>query len=274
MPATTTALDFTAPIREYAATAARPDARRCIARAGIAPGRGLGRRRCRATPPLAGVRTELPNLLAALSSALDDGVPEQAIAPAAAVAPPASNTSIFRPRGSACRGRGRALRRQPAAPARGHALLGAAAVRGRKAEARFAMSRSGSLARRSARSARRAPCTGCRGALAQAAPRRRAPAAARPGASAGRAAADLRAAGQPAGVARVRDRRRAPRPRRGERLHARALAFWERTGNDHAIEAGRYNLVGCAAEFGSRYRRPRGCSNRSAPRASSTTGAG
>jgi tetratricopeptide (TPR) repeat protein len=32
----------------------------------------------------------------------------------------------------------------------------------------------------------------------------------------------------------------------GERLHERALALWERTGNQHAIASGRYNLAVCA----------------------------
>ena len=32
----------------------------------------------------------------------------------------------------------------------------------------------------------------------------------------------------------------------GERLHARALALWEQQGNEHAINSGRYNLAVCA----------------------------
>ncbi|MBL8323533.1 MAG: NACHT domain-containing protein [Rubrivivax sp.] len=32
----------------------------------------------------------------------------------------------------------------------------------------------------------------------------------------------------------------------GEQLHAQALALWERTGNQHAIDSGRYNLAVCA----------------------------
>ncbi len=32
----------------------------------------------------------------------------------------------------------------------------------------------------------------------------------------------------------------------GERLHAQALSLWERTGNLHAINSGRYNLAVCA----------------------------
>lgn len=36
----------------------------------------------------------------------------------------------------------------------------------------------------------------------------------------------------------------------GERLHAQALAVWERLGNQHAINSGRYNLAVCAQNSG------------------------
>ena len=36
----------------------------------------------------------------------------------------------------------------------------------------------------------------------------------------------------------------------GERLHAQALALWERLGNQHAINSGRYNLAVCAQNAG------------------------
>ena len=36
----------------------------------------------------------------------------------------------------------------------------------------------------------------------------------------------------------------------GERLHAQALALWERLGNQHAIDSGRYNLAVCAQNAG------------------------
>ena len=36
----------------------------------------------------------------------------------------------------------------------------------------------------------------------------------------------------------------------GERLHAQALAVWERIGNQHAINSGRYNLAVCAQNSG------------------------
>lgn len=36
----------------------------------------------------------------------------------------------------------------------------------------------------------------------------------------------------------------------GERLHAQALAVWERLGNQHAINSGRYNLAVCAQNAG------------------------
>ncbi len=202
-----------------------------------------------ATPELAELRTEMPNLLAALASALADDAPEAAIhmmlplrrvledveLPAEGLAALAS--AIERCADAALRSRGHTLlgpllfiagRRDEALRHAELGLAGAAPGSDRRGRALHASAR---VRWRISRDA-----DAVTPLLDEAEPLARAT-----------GDAELLA-----GVIALRafiangEHRHAD----GEALHARALALWEQLGNEHAINSGRYNLAVCAQNAG------------------------
>ncbi|MBL8347048.1 MAG: NACHT domain-containing protein [Rubrivivax sp.] len=253
------------PIREFAALELAAPQKQ-LARAGLRRWARQWASTLPSTPPLQHVREEMPNLVAALASAVDDGVPHEAIELLLVlrrclddVALPAEGLA------HACRavdatadpvlaGQGHGLlgpmlhaagqleaalshadRALACAPLEAHqrarALYAAARVRWRSREG---MDRVEPMLDEAARLMGPAPNTP------------QAPSAS-PAAASGTSdpfGFELRAsvAALKAFVT-IREHRR---HEEGERLHAQALALWERTGNLHAINSGRYNLAVCA----------------------------
>ena len=233
------------PVREFAAGKLTPPrARRLRARhrawwrrwaAGFGP-----------TPPLAQVRIELPNILAALASAVADGAPDDAVHVALALRAAFSEISL--PAGG-IHHLGAALEgvADTALKSRGHTLLGllcfeagAGAAAQQHTERGLALAgddpalRARALhAAASVRWRATRDTTGLAEKLDEAATL-----AERAGEPVVRASVDaLRAF-----IANVADRDFT----RGEALHRQALAQWQRLGNQHVINGGIYNLAICA----------------------------
>ncbi len=198
------------------------------------------------TPPLAELRTELPNLMAALASALADHAPEDAIHLLLAlrrcvedVEWPAEGLAQAQAAVAQCA--------DPVLQARGHAVLGPMLFTAGQGEAALRHAELGvqctalgagqraralhSLARVRWRSARRAeqvePLLDEAQSLAV------------PGSEPELRASLLALRGF---VTNAHHHDHVE----GERLHAQALALWEQQGNEHAINSGRYNLAVCA----------------------------
>ena len=232
------------PVREYAALQLAPDealALRARHRAWLADWARL----LPATPVLADVRAEMPNIGAALASAVADAAPDEAvhlIAPLRRVLEdvelPAEGLAALKLAVERCG--------DDALKAQGHTLLGPLLFN----------------AGRSDDALRQAEL-----ALAGAAPG--SPWRARALHSAARVR--FRATRRPEGIAALLDEAEPLALRsgekelqasihalrafvanlqrdhaRGEALHAQALALWEQLGNQHAINSGRYNLAVCA----------------------------
>ncbi|MEQ1685603.1 MAG: hypothetical protein ABL916_18310 [Burkholderiaceae bacterium] len=198
------------------------------------------------TPPLDALRTELPNLMAALTSALVDHAPEDAIHLLLAlrrcvedVEWPAEGLAHAQAAVAQCP--------DAVLQARGHAVLGPMLFTAGQGEAALRHAELGvqctaldagqraralhSLARVRWRSARRAeqvePLLDEAQALAG------------PGSEPELRASLLALRGFVTNAHHLDHAE-------GERLHAQALALWEQQGNEHAINSGRYNLAVCA----------------------------
>ena len=198
------------------------------------------------TPSLPALRAQMPNLLAALASSVDDGAPEAAIELLLAlrrcledVELPAAGLAHAAAAVEQCS--------DPLLRARGHSALGPLLFTAGQAEAGLRHAELGlqcpgldatqraralhALARVRWRSRRRAadvePLLDEAQALAGSGDD-----------------LELRASllALRAFVTNAHHRDHA----QGERLHAQALALWESVGNRHAIESGRYNLAVCA----------------------------
>jgi predicted ATPase len=202
------------------------------------------------TPPMQALRQEMPNLCAALASAVQDGVPGEGIELLLQlrrcledVALPGAGLQHAVDAVAQCA--------DPLLRARGHSLLGPLLFNAGQGEAALHHAGLGlqcaeldagqraralhALARVRWRSRRRADEVEplLEEALALAGPS---------------ADADL-LAGLTALRAFVTNAHHRDRVA-GERLHAQALALWERLGNRHAINSGRYNLAVCAMNDG------------------------
>ncbi|CAN5268480.1 hypothetical protein BH11PSE9_BH11PSE9_09970 [soil metagenome] len=202
-----------------------------------------------ATPALAELRAELPNLLAALASAVADDAPDEGVRlalplhrlledvelPAEGLASLASAVDRCADADLATRGRtmlgprfDNAGRPDPSLAAIDRALAGAPPGSPWRAGALYAAAR---VRYRQSRDALQAlPLLDEAEPLAQAAK-----------------SVELQA-GIHALRAFVTDR--LGDHAAGEALHAQALALWERLGNQHAINNGRYNLAACAQNAG------------------------
>ncbi len=203
-----------------------------------------------ATPPLESLRTELPNLMAAMASAVDDDAPEDAIGLLLALR--RSVEDVEWPAEGLVHAEAALARcRDPVLRARGSAVLGPMLFTAGQSAAGLRQAEAGvqcdgldaeqraralhSLARVRWRSLRRAevvlPLLDEAEALAGAdgEPELR---------------ASLFALRAFVTNAHFRDHEA------GELLHAKALALWERLGNQHAINSGRYNLAVCAQNAG------------------------
>jgi predicted ATPase len=205
-----------------------------------------------ATPPLDALRAEMPNLLAALASAVAHDVPHEAIELLLTmrrsledVELPAEGLALAAAAIERCAA--------PALAARGHSLLGPLLFTAGQVDAALAHAERGlqcpaltpaqraralhALARVRWRSRRQAaevePLLDEADALV--AERCRADPHAEP---------ELRASLLALRAFVVNNHHR--QFARGEQLHAAALALWEQSGNQHAINSGRYNLAVCA----------------------------
>jgi len=229
------------PVREYAARHLAPEDAR-LRRA--AHRRWLTDRAAALppTPPLAEVRAELPNLLAALRSAVADGAPDDAIRLALPL------RRVFEdvdPPADALRLLDDAVRAavDPALRSQGHTLLGPLLYNAGQRDAARAQADAGL--------ASAPPGAAWRGRALHAAARvrwriERRPADVLPLIEEGRAfavaAGDLELqAGLLALRAFVANAQRDSVA--GRALHEQALALWERLGNRHAVNSGRYNLA-------------------------------
>ena len=199
------------------------------------------------TPPLGRVRQELPNIVAALASAVADGAPQDAVRIVLALSP-AFNEILLPAGGMAHLSAALEQVEDPALRSRGHSFLGVlcfeageGAAAQHHAEIGLALAPADELAVRARalhaaasvrwRSTRNA--SGLAPLLDEAAAL-----ADRSGEGAISASVDaLRAF-----IANVVDRDFA----RGEALHRKALDKWQRLGNLHAINGGVYNLAICA----------------------------
>ena len=199
-----------------------------------------------ATPPLDVVRAEMPTLVAALGSAVADGVPQEGVALLLALRRCLEDIELPA-QGLAQAQAAAEATADPALRAQAQSLLGPLLFTAGHAAAALASAERGldgatqdpidraralhALARVRWRSRRRAdevePLLDEAAALAE------------PGGPAG-LRASLKALRAFVTNAHHRDHAA------GERLHAQALALWEREGNQHAINSGRYNLAVCA----------------------------
>lgn len=232
------------PIREYAALRLDEPGRRhasaCLRRWARRWAAALP-----ATPPLAELAAEMPNLVAALASALRDDTPHEAIELLLAlrrtledVALPAEGLAL------ACEAARRAA--DPVLAARCSTLLGPALYLAGQPEAALAHAERG-LACAALEAAQRARALH---ALARVRWRSRTDVATvEPLLDEAQALLDAAGSDEPdlrAGVKALRAfvaNRLHRRLDEGERLHAEALAAWERGGNQHAVNSGRYNLA-------------------------------
>jgi len=198
------------------------------------------------TPPLAAVRAELPNIETALASALADGAPDDALTLVLALRPALNDVSLP---ASALARIAAALdaSTEPLLRSRAHTLLGVLSFdAGQRDTARHHVEQGLALA----------PASGAVRARAMHAlisVRWRSERDAAPllplldeAEVLAQDADDIESLASicalRAYIANVHDRDYA----RGETLHRRALALWERLGNEHAINGGIYNLAICA----------------------------
>jgi len=202
-----------------------------------------------ATPALAEVRAEQPNLLAALASAVADGAPHDAIAmllPLRRVLEdvelPANGLAALEEAVAQCA--------DPVLRSRGHSLLGPMLfVAGQRDDAVAHVERG--LASAPADPALRARALhACARVLWRTSRKATRPLAlldeAEPLAL---AAGDLYLQGSLLGM-RAFIANHHQRHAEAEALHTRALAVWAQGGNQHAINSGRYNLAVCAQQVG------------------------
>ena len=237
------------PLREFAAAQLGADSRRALRsrhrRWWVDWAESFG-----ATPPLGPVRRELSNIVAALTSAVEDDRPEDAVRIALALR--AAFNEILLPAGGIAQ-LALALQRvhEPGLQSRGHSLLGmlcfeagdgAAALR--HAELGLALSDPRDPAQR-ARALHALASVRWR-VRRDADPAGGLPALLDEAAALAQTCGDLGVGASVdalrAFVANVADRDFA----RGEQLHRRALAQWERLGNRHTINGGSYKLAICA----------------------------
>lgn len=239
-------------IREYAATQLDEEERR-LAAARLRRWALQWALALPATPPLAELAAEMPNLVAALAGALRDDVPHEALELLLALRPaledvalPAEGLSL------ACE----AVRRATDAvlAARGSTVLGPVLYRSAQPEAALAHAERG-LACKALEAAQRARALH---ALARVRWRTRTDVdTVEPLLDEAEALLDAARSDEPdlrGGVKALRAfvaNRLHRRLAEGERLHAEALAAWERGGNQHAVNSGRYNLA-VAAEIAGR----------------------
>jgi tetratricopeptide (TPR) repeat protein len=199
-----------------------------------------------ATPPLAEVRTELPNLRAALASAVADGTPDDAVLLLLALQPaleeiglPSEPLHDAQQAVEACRDH--VLR------SRGRSALSGLLFTAGEREAALRQARAG-LDSVPAEPAMRARALHALGRLAWRSERRAdlAEPLLQEALSAAQQAGDLEV--QASSLALLGFMQAAPPTADvdGARtLHRRALALWEAAGNQHTINGGRYNLAAC-----------------------------
>lgn len=240
------------PVREYAALQLDADAARAL-RAAHRAWLTDWATNLPPTPGLAEVRTERPNLLAALSSALADDAPEAAIRLMLPLRRALEDVELPAD-GLASLERAVVRCADPALRSQGHTLLGPLL---------FLAGRSDDAMRHTELGLAEAPAgSAWRGRALHAAARVRWRATrlddgSGDGVSARLDAAEALARADAdtellAGVFALRafvvNSRR--EHALGEALHAQALALWEQLGNQHAINSGRYNLAVCAQNAG------------------------
>ena len=208
-----------------------------------------------ATPPLAELRAEIPNLAAALAGALHDGVPEEALQMVVAlrraladVALPPSLLDLLAQALQQSQGSGRG---SDELRCRGFTLLGLLGARIGRQSARADVDRAVALAATLDRSARTARAR----ALHAAASVRWRLSADAAGALALLNEAHADAASDPETRAAMLALRGAIAgaherdPVRAEALHREAFALWQQLGNAHALTSGHYHLAICAARL-------------------------
>ena len=202
-----------------------------------------------ATPALAEVRAEQPNLLAALASAVADGAPDDAIAMLLPLRRVLEDVELPAS-GLAALGTAVAQCADPVLRSRGHSLLGPMLfVAGRRDAAVDHVERG--LATAPADPALRARALhACARVLWRTSRQTARPLAlldeAEPLAL---AAGDLYLQGSLLGMRAFIANHHQRHPE-AEALHTRALALWAQGGNQHAINSGRYNLAVCAQQAG------------------------
>lgn len=242
------------PIREFAAREGSAAEHR-RARAALRRWAQQWARALPATPPLERVREEMPNLVAALAGAVADGAPEDAIALLAALSRCLQEVELPA-EGLAHACRAAEATGDPALAAVGHGLIGPLLFDAGQAEAALAHAEQALACaqlepRQRARALRAAARIRWRSRngvhlvlpMLDEAQRLLGPPP-DPAAGAEPDELELHAAilALRAFVV-IREQRRHDA---GEQLHGFALRLWEGTGNQHAINSGRYNLAVCA----------------------------
>ena len=236
------------PVREYAALQLLPDAAtglRAAHRAWLAQ----WATRLPPTPPLAEVRAEMANLMAALASALADDAPEAVVRLMLPLRRVLEDVELPAD-GMAALAQAVARCAEPALQSQGHALI---------APLLFLAGRSDEALRHAELGLAGAPPGSTwRGRALHALAQVRWRINRRPqdvsdtlaeAEALARTAADTELLASVLALrAFVANGRR--EPAQGEALHAQALALWERLGNRHAINSGRYNLAVCAQNAG------------------------
>lgn len=240
------------PIREYAASH-QDEATAAHWRARLRVWALDWTRELPATPPLQAIRTEMPNLLAAMASAVAEGAPGDAIELLLALRAafehielPAEGLLHAQEAVDQCR--------DPLLAARGHTALAPLLFGTGQAEAALQHAERG-LACADLDAALRARALY---ELANARWRSR-----RRGDEVEPLLDEAERLAEPIGDLDLRASLRALRAFvtnahrrdhvRGEALHAEALALWERSGNRLAVDTGRYNLAGCVAQYSHRF---------------------
>ncbi len=237
------------PIREFAAALPDPLQRR-QRRAGLRAWARLWVRELPATPPLPALHAELPNLLAALSSAVEDSAPNEAVEMLLDLGRcledtglPAEGLALAQQAVDACS--------DAVLRTRGHSFLGPLLYTAGLGEAAL---RHAELGLQSA-----APPDIVRARALHALARvrwrshRRADEVEPLLDEADGLAAQCQDGGLEASLLALRAFVTNIEHKdyvRAEQLHARALALWEEQGNQHAINSGRYNLAVCAQNAG------------------------
>lgn len=258
------------PIREFAALTPAAG-QRARARAGLRRWARQWARALPATPSLTRVREEMPNLVAALSSAVDDGVPHEAVELLLALGRCIDEVELPAEGLGAVR-RAAETTADPVLAAQAHSRLGPLLFNaGRQEEALAHAEQALACTQLDARQRARALHGAARvrwrsrhgvGQVATLLDEGERVLGPRPEPPARRAAAQVARATDGADIELLDlhaslaalhaffDIREHGRHEEGERLHAQALALWECTGNQHAINGGRYNLAVCAQNAG------------------------